>query len=128
MGDGIRVKIRRIRSKKSIEVRRELDKPHANEIRRGTLSDDASTDLLVKQVAAGIIADWEGIDLGHLARANDLPEGDIPYTADNAYRVLKLLPEFRDEILQVSMSAESYRKNFLEEPVIENLSPTSDGH
>ncbi len=116
-GDGIRVKIRRIRSKKSIAVRKELDLPFSGELRRGQLDEGVAEDLLVKQVAAGVIADWEGIDLG---------EGNLPYTPDNAYKVLKTLPEFRDEILQVSMNAESFRKQF-DEGLVANLSNTSAG-
>lgn len=126
-GDGIRVKIRRIRSKKSQDVRKELDQPHVGDIRRGALPDNIAEDLLLKQTAAGVIADWEGIDFGNHAKDFDLPEGSIPYTPENAYKVLKALPELRDEILQVSMSAESFRKVFLEDQVIANLSTTSDG-
>ena len=111
-GDGIRIRIRRIRSQKSIEVRKELDKPYANDLRRGALADSVAEDLLIKQVAAGVISAWEGIDIG---------DGDLPYTPDNAYKVLKLLPDLRDEILQVSMSAESFRKHF-DDGVVENLS------
>ena len=55
-GDGIRVKVRRLKSRKSQEVRKELDKPFTNEIRRGSLDTKTAEDLLVKQIASGVIS------------------------------------------------------------------------
>jgi len=100
-GDGIRVKVRRLKSRKSQEVRKELDKPFTNEIRRGSLDTKTAEDLLVKQIASGVIADWEGVD--------DEDGAPLPYTGANAYRVLKALPEFRDEIFAVSVSSENFK-------------------
>jgi hypothetical protein len=100
-GDGIRIRIRRIRSKKSADVRKELEKPLVDQIRRGPLPEAEAEDLLVRQIAYGVIVDWEGVDLG---------DGVVvPYTRENAVKLLKALPELRDAILQISVDADSYR-------------------
>jgi hypothetical protein len=117
-GDGVKIKVRRLRSRKSLEVRKDLDKPFADQIRRGPLDDKVAEDLLIQQIAQGIIADWEGVDLG---------DGEIvPYTAGNAYTLMKALPELRDSILQVSADAESYRAK-VDEDTEKNLPNTSAG-
>jgi hypothetical protein len=100
-GDDIRVKVRRFRSRKSIEVRKELDKPFADVVRRGTLPEGVAEDLLLKQMAKAIVADWEGVDLG---------DGEVvPCTEGNSLVALKKFPEFREAILQVSIEADNYR-------------------
>lgn len=118
-GDGIRVKIRRIKSKKSLDVRKELEKPYAADIRRGPLANDAAEGILNKQIAQAIVADWEGVQL---------EEGvDLPCTPANVMTVITALTEFRDAILAVSIDADSYRKQFLEDAVVANLPNTSAG-
>lgn len=117
-GDGIRIKIRRIRSKKSLDVRKELEKPYLAELRRGPLPDSVVEDLLIKQLAAGVVSDWSGIDIG---------EGDMPFTIDNAYKVFKQFPDLRDAVIQISVDGDNYRKQFEETAVLENLSDTSAG-
>lgn len=97
----IKVRIRRLKSKASIEARRELDKPHTNEIRRGALSNDLLEDLLLKQLSRGVIADWSGI-----TDENGTP---LNYSPDNAYRILKDLPDFRDEIIAIAMAADAFK-------------------
>lgn len=117
-GDGIRIKVRRLRSRKSVEVRKELDKPFADQIRRGPLDEATAEDLMLKQMAQGVIADWEGVDLG---------DGEVvPYTPDNAYKLLKELPELRDDILRVCAEADNYRMN-LDEAAEKNLPDSSAG-
>lgn len=101
-GDGIRVKIRRIRSRKSQEVRKDLERPYQDQVRRGPLPEKLAEELLVNQLANGIISDWEGVDVGDGV--------EVPYTAANAVTVLTALPELRDEILRISMDADNFRK------------------
>lgn len=118
-GDGLKIRVRRFKSKKSQDVRKELEKPFVDQIRRGPLSDAVAEEMLIKQIATGIIADWEGMEWP--------TDGvSLPYTAKNAYDVLKALPELRDQILQVSIDAENYRVKVQEEAK-ENLSDTSAG-
>jgi len=100
-GDGIRVKVRRLKSKRSLEVRKELEKPFLDQIRRGPLPSDTAEELLLQQMSRGLIVDWEGIDLG---------DGEVvSYSPARAYDVLKALPEFRDSIFSVCVDADNYR-------------------
>ena len=100
-GDGIRFKVRRLKSRKSQEVRKELDKPFTTEIRRGALPDDVAQDLLVRQIAGGVVAAWEGV--------TDEQGNDVAYTPDNAYAILKKLPELVDELLGLSLNKDSFK-------------------
>lgn len=117
-GDGMRVKIRRLRSRKSMEVRKELEKPFADTVRRGALPDSVAEELLLKQMSRAIIADWEGIDLGDGV--------EVPYTIDNAYTALKKFSEFRENVLQVAMEADHYRTK-VDEDAEKNSSTFSAG-
>jgi hypothetical protein len=100
-GEGIKVKVRRLKSRASQDARKELDKPFANEIRRGKLSTDVAEDLLIKQIAWGVIADWQGVD-----DENGTP---LPYSREAAYQILKKLPDFRDEVFAVSVDSEGFK-------------------
>lgn len=116
-GDGIRVRVRRLKSRKSIEFRKELDKPHADVIRRGSMDDKTAEDLLIRQIAGGVIADWEGVE-DEDADGNAIA---VPYTFDNAYSILKKASDFRDEILSVSVGADNYR-NAVDKDAVGNSS------
>lgn len=111
----IKVQIRRLKSRASIAAREELDKPHVNEIRRGILHSDVYEDLLVRQLAKGVIVTWEGV--------TDADGNPLPYTYENAYAILKALPEFRDEIFAISMERDVY-KHKADAEAKENLSAT----
>ena len=100
-GDGIRVRVRRIRSRFSQAVRLELEKPHSEAIRRGPLSNEVAEDLMMKQIAKALIADWEGI--------TDEEGNVLECTYENKLAIIKSLSEFRDEILQVSMDRDAYK-------------------
>jgi hypothetical protein len=117
-GDGVRIRIRRLNSRRSQEVRNELNRPHADTIRRGPLPSDVAEELMLRQIARGIISDWEGVDLGDGV--------SVPYTGENAYKLLKDLPEIRDHILQVSSEADNFRAK-VDEDTEKNLPPISDG-
>lgn len=100
-GDDVKIKIRRLKAKASTDARAELDKPFANEIRRGTMNPETAKDLALKQVAKGVIADWKGI--------NFPGEPMLPYTPENAYRILKALPELADNIIGIAADAEVFK-------------------
>jgi hypothetical protein len=100
-GDGIRVKVRRLKSRASQDARKELDKPFTNEIRRGNLASEVAEDLLVKQIAKGVIADWSGVD--------DKDGKPLTYSPEAAYELLKALPEFRDEIFAISVDRDAFK-------------------
>lgn len=118
-GDGIRIRVRRIRSKKSLEVRKELERPYTSDIRKGPLPESTMETLLLQQMAHALVVDWEGIV--------DDNEQPIPCTPDNITEVMAVLTDLRDEVLQVSISADSYRTR-LDEEALTNLMTTSAGH
>ena len=100
-GEGIRVRVRRIRSRFSQAVRLELEKPHSESIRRGPLPNDVAEDLMMKQIAKALISEWEGV--------TDEDGNVLECTYENKLAIIKELPELRDEILQVSMDRDSYK-------------------
>lgn len=110
-GDGIRFRIRRLKSKASADVRNELNKPYLEQQRRGSLSQELQDQLLLKQIAYGIISDWEGVE-----NADGQP---IPYNRDNALQLMTDLPDLRDEIFAVSLDREAY-KNAIEVDTAKN--------
>lgn len=106
-GSGIRVKIRRFKSKASQNARKELEKPFTAELRRGPLEESIAEDLLLKQMAKAIIVDWEGV--------TDEEGEEILCTYEAKYEVLKALPEFRDEIAAVAIDRDSFKSSLDEE-------------
>jgi hypothetical protein len=100
-GDGIEVKVRRLSSKISRDVRKRLEKPHAEAIRRGPLPESLAEDILNRQLAEAIISDWKGVD-----DDNGQP---LACTVENKIAILKALPEFRDEIVSISIERDNYK-------------------
>lgn len=118
-GTKIRVKVRRIRSKKSQDVRKELEKPLLSKIRSGTVTDKEMEDLVYKQSAYALVADWEGI-----LDDNDQP---IPCTPANILEVFAELTDIRDVVIQKATEADTFRVQY-ETETLENLPDTSAGH
>lgn len=106
-GDGIEVRIRRLSSKVSRDVRKRLEKPHGEAIRRGGLPEGVAEDILNRQIAEAVIAEWRGVD--------DEAGNALPCTVENKLRVIKALPEFRDEVLSVSIERDNYKAALNEE-------------
>lgn len=100
-GDGVKFRIRRFKSKASLDARKELDKPFTDELRRGKLDDRIAEDLLIKQMAYGVLADWQGVE------AED--GTPLEFNRDNAYKILKALPDLRDEIFGIALDRESFK-------------------
>lgn len=109
-GEGIRVKVRRFKSRIVQETQRKLHKPFADTVRRGPLPDHIAEDLMAKLMAQAIIADWE------------IPgdeEGDppVPNTVEAKLAIIKNkdYAEFRDEILAISFERDAYRQSLDED-------------
>lgn len=100
-GDGIRIKVRRFKSKASQDARKELEKPLTAEIRRGPLEEKVQEDLLIRQMAKAIIVDWEGV--------TDEDGEELDCTFDTKYQILKALPEFRDDIAAIALDRDSFK-------------------
>lgn len=106
-GDGIKVKVRRFKSKASQDARKELEKPLTAEIRRGPLEEKVQEDLLIKQMAKAIIVDWKGV--------TDEDGEELDCDFESKYYILKQLPEFRDEIAAIALDRDAYKAGLDEE-------------
>lgn len=95
IGDGIKILIRRWRSQKSVQVLRDVELRMKATLKEDeSLTDEQRTKVSIEHIAAGIIADWEGIEV---------PEkGVIPYSPEAAIQILTDLPEFRDVIARAA--------------------------
>lgn len=102
-GDKISVKIRRYKSKKARKVRDNLEAPFKRASRFGSsLSEEDTLAITNKHVAEGIIADWRGVTTRDGA--------DLPYSKEAALTLMEELPEFRDAVVEISLSLDSFRE------------------
>lgn len=106
-GTNIDVKMRRLTSKASMNVRRRLEKPYRKYMKRGELPEDVAIKLTVDQVVEAVILDWRGI--------NDRDGKPIPYSKEAAKMLLTKLTEFRNVIIAHSMNMDNFRFERLEE-------------
>lgn len=100
-GDGIRVKVRRMKSRISQETRKELEKPYLADIRKGGITEEQAKEMLLQQISQAIISDWEGV--------TDKDGATLPCTPAAKYNILKALPEFLDEIFVISTERDNYK-------------------
>ena len=108
-GDGIRVKLRRLNSAKSKEVRRRLEKPFEKQYRNGReYPDSLQEELMNKQLAQAIVVDWEGIP--ELDQSGSPIDGkDMPCTPENVIRMVSQFPDFREEITTASLERATFQ-------------------
>ena len=99
-GSGAKMKIARIGNSEYQKVFQKISKPHRKSIRRGTLADDVAEKLLVEAMAESILLDWEGVEDGGVA---------LPYTKENAIRVLLEYKDLRDQVTEIANEMESFK-------------------
>ena len=111
MGDGLRMRIARIGNPNYNKRFQALSKPHRRALQRGSLSDDVAEKLLVQCLAETIVLDWEGVE----------EKGKvIPYSQENAIRILTEYPELRKYVNDIANEMEGYKAEEDEE-AIDNL-------
>lgn len=103
-GDGLKVKVRRLSSKTSRDVRRKLEKPYAAQFRNREMPDSLQEELLNKQVSMAIVLDWEGVE------DPDKADAMLPYSQENVLRMVTEFPDFRDDILTAAMERTTFEK------------------
>lgn len=88
-----KIKLARIGCKNFQQEVKKRQKPYRAMVRAGTLPDHVQTQILVGVLAETIILGWEGFTEG----------GEpVPYTKDNAVRVLTESRDFRDFIVTLA--------------------------
>jgi hypothetical protein len=102
-GDGIEVKLRRLNSDHSKETRRKLEKPYQSMYRNRDMPDALQEELMIKQLSQSIVVDWKGVP----DPADD--EKMIPCTQENVAKVMTQVRDFRDDVVQASMTAATFQ-------------------
>jgi len=98
--------IARVNNPNYMKVFNRLSKPHRRALRKQTISEEISEVIMLKTMAETILLDWK-----------NLKEGDVevPYTKENAYRVLKEYRDFRDIVADLANDIEGFRIEMEEE-------------
>lgn len=100
LGDGARVLVARIGNPNYRKVFEQLTKPYTKAIRRGTLSEEKATELIIKSLAKSVLLKWEGIkEDGKL----------VKYSEAEAIRLMTDYPDFRDQIQEIANDLETYK-------------------
>ena len=111
MGEGLKMRIARIGNPNYQKKFQTLSRPHRRALKRGTLADDVAEQLLVQCLAETIVLDWEGLEEGGK---------EIPYSLENAIRILTDYPELRSYVNDIANELEGYQAEEEEEDT-ENL-------
>ncbi len=106
-GDGLKIKMRRLNSAKSKEVRRKLEKPYAKQFRGQEMPDSIQEMLLNHQIAKAIVVDWEGVP------DPENPDKQLACTEENVLMMVEQFPDFRDDILAASMERATFQREEL---------------
>jgi len=104
-GDGIEVKVRRVNSAKSKEVRRQLEKPYEKQFRGREYPDSLQEELVNKQIAKVLIVDWKGVPNPD----DEDSEEPFPATEANIMTVITRYKDFREDILTACMSQATFQ-------------------
>jgi hypothetical protein len=119
-GDGIKVKIRRMNSKFSRDVRTKLEKPFAKQFRGQDYPLEIQDNLFNMQLAKAIVIEWEGVE-----DPND-PKKKADNSEDTKIAVFKKWPDFREDIAAASMERATFQDISVKEAE-GNSKPSSDG-
>lgn len=102
-GDGtnIDVCLRHITCNASINARRRIDRANRKFMVNGKYPDDIAVKLLIEQIAEAVLIGWRGI--------LDRDGVEIPYSKEAAVKLLSELRVFRDGVVGMSQSMDSFR-------------------
>lgn len=116
-GEGLKIKIARIGNPEYQKLFNRISKPHRKAIRRGTLKDETAEKLLIQAMAKGIVLDWKGLSEDGV---------EIPYSYENALRLLTDYKDFREQVTEVATEIEAFRTED-EEEAEKNFEMSSNG-
>ncbi|UTC28378.1 hypothetical protein GURKE_03520 [Brevundimonas phage vB_BpoS-Gurke] len=102
LGEGTAFKLRAFGAKAVVDLRDSLMKPYQQMIRvGGKMADDKNEEIGLRVLAGGVIADWRNV--------KNADNAIVPYSADEAYAILKALPKLASFIVQFSLESQNYR-------------------
>lgn len=119
LGDGAKVKVARFNNPAHEKAVRRHQKPYKSILNTGRpLPKDVADEITIKTMVETILLGWEGMADRH---------GDpLPYTPASAERLLRDLPDFRNTVAGLALTAETFRLEALRDA--EGNSPaSSDG-
>jgi hypothetical protein len=101
MGDGTQLKIARAGNKKASEYARQVSKPFQTQIRFGKFTEEGFTKLAIEVAAQFILLDWKNLQEDGV---------DVPYSKENALRMLTDYPDFRNFVSASAEDIKNYQK------------------
>lgn len=123
----IPVKIHALSSRRVKLVREEARKLflQAETANNGTLPPEKQVEKATFVLAHGVVSNWgakaalaDGVKREQLGEdpteAQDRDGNDLPFTVENAMRLFKDLDDFRDDVMVIAASRETFRKSSLE--------------
>lgn len=102
LGMGTSLKLRAFGAKAVVDLRENLMKPFQQLVRvGGKIPDEKNEEIGLKVLAGAVIADWKNVKNA---------EGEVvPYSADEAYAILKALPKMASFVIQFSLEGQNFR-------------------
>lgn len=98
----VRIKLRRMTSKASQKVRRDLELKYAKyQDNKGGYPEEIDQRMLNEQMAHAIIVDWKNI----IDKDGKL----IPYSREAAYMLCQKLPDFRGPLVAKAIAVDNFR-------------------
>jgi hypothetical protein len=101
--DAVKFKIRRMNSKRAIEIRAGIEQPYLklkNKI-NGEYPNDIAEKLGARYLAEASLVDWEGV--------TDDDGNEIPYSPDAAYNLLNEIKELATLVFTESTSIDNFK-------------------
>jgi len=102
IGDGGQLLVARMGNPNYTRVVRELSKPYRSRIRKGTMPDEISDEILFKAMSQTILLGWSGIE--------DDKGKEIKYSSDAAYDLLKGMKDFRILVSELANEQMAFRR------------------
>jgi len=106
IGDGCKVRVARANNSNYNKWFTRLTKPFKQQLRRDTMPEKKSEEILIKLMAKTILLDWEGMHEDGV---------ELEYTEENAIHLLTEYKDFRQQIDDLSKSIELFREEEDEE-------------
>jgi hypothetical protein len=107
-GPSMEFKIRRLKSKKSRQVRERLEAPYKRASKfGGAIADDVQQEITVLHMSEGIVADWRNV--------TDKAGNPLAYSKEACAALFRELPDFMDAVASVSLDADNYRDDIKED-------------